>query len=90
LSTNNIDPHWTVYWISRVGSSLAQQGVLGQGYYSSIPPESFRIYGPATVTPEPAGMTLLGIGLASLAGYGWRRRKQSALRTSRSPRSSMR
>jgi hypothetical protein len=28
--------------------------------------------------PEPTSMTLLGIAIASLAGYGWRRRKLSA------------
>jgi PEP-CTERM motif len=28
--------------------------------------------------PEPASVTLLGMGIASLAGYGWRRRKLAA------------
>jgi hypothetical protein len=29
----------------------------------------------ATVTPEPASVMLLGLGVAGIAGYGWRRRR---------------
>ena len=31
---------------------------------------------PAVALPEPASLTLVGIGIAFMAGYGWRRRKQ--------------
>jgi hypothetical protein len=32
-------------------------------------------FSPAAAVPEPAGMTLLGLGVACVAGFGWRRRK---------------
>jgi hypothetical protein len=32
----------------------------------------------ATAAPEPASLTLLGLGALGLLGYGWRRRQQAA------------
>jgi hypothetical protein len=43
-------------------------------------PENFYVAAAQTV-PEPAGFTLLGVGIAGMAAYGWRRR-QTAARTS--------
>jgi hypothetical protein len=40
--------------------------------------DSFTVQIGPTAAPEPASLTLLGIGVASLAGYGWRRRRATA------------
>jgi PEP-CTERM motif len=40
--------------------------------------EDHGLFGTVTATPEPGTLTLLGSGLASLIGYGWRKGKRSA------------
>lgn len=40
--------------------------------------EDHGLFGAIAPTPEPGTLTLLGSGLASLIGYGWRRGKRSA------------
>lgn len=40
--------------------------------------EDHGLFGDITATPEPGTLTLLGSGLASLIGYGWRKGKRSA------------
>jgi hypothetical protein len=39
--------------------------------------QSYTLTLSPAAAPEPASLTLLGLGAVSLAGYGWRRRKQA-------------
>ncbi|HTU92413.1 MAG TPA: PEP-CTERM sorting domain-containing protein, partial [Gemmataceae bacterium] len=68
-----------IFWDDNNGPSVAYSstvgnlyGTLGTGSNS----EYFEIFGSpnASATPEPASLTLLGIGAICSLGYGWRRR----------------
>ncbi len=59
---------------NRIGLSVSQINHTNGGA------ESFFLIDPpddVTSNPEPASLTLIGLGVAGLAGYGWRRRKSS-------------
>jgi hypothetical protein len=45
------------------------------GYNPAVTGGEFTL---SAATPEPAGLTLLGVSLMVLGGYGWRRRKSVA------------
>jgi hypothetical protein len=52
-------------------------GSAGAGTLSASTFDDFKVVVPATV-PEPASLTLLGLGAAGLLGYGWRRKRATA------------
>jgi hypothetical protein len=58
-SDESIEPDWL-----RVGADI-----VGKGTFNA----TFSLSG--RVVPEPASLTLAGLGALSLLGYGWRRRK---------------
>ncbi len=74
---------WTV-WVSKEftftanGTSATLQfssfGLNSGGYDVGL--DNVSIREAASAVPEPATLTMLGFGIAGLAGYGWRKRKQ--------------
>lgn len=54
-------------------SNLFNGGSDPAGYFTSQP-----ILGFASAVPEPSTLPLFSIGIAGIAGYGWRRRRQSS------------
>jgi len=46
----------------------------GDAYETTQAPGNFEFVQAAVATPEPTSLTLCGIGVAGLLGYGWRRK----------------
>ena len=47
--------------------------------YADGSSDSFAIQSDVEPVPEPSTLALLGIGIAGMAAYGWRRRKPAEL-----------
>jgi PEP-CTERM motif len=69
---NSVDTTLTTLTSPFTLSHLYTVTMTGSGFVVALGGETSL-----TQTPEPATITLLGVGIAGMAGYGWRKRKQS-------------
>jgi hypothetical protein len=72
--TDGSNQHFAVF--QQTGSNTLWLGVEDLGVHQNSDFDYNDMIFSIQLVPEPGGLTVFGVGVLSLAGYGWRRRKQ--------------